>query len=142
MTEIKSTQELIKEKLQSQVIALLPDDIWKKISDAAVDDLFAKKSYTRNPITGEQGNYSPLEQMVKEQLLIVVKEKVLEELKKPEWNPIKDGKLDIAPIIKEVLAENPEQFVKAYLTATIGGLMQDMIGGIQQNLRNSGIMMR
>ena len=89
-TDVKSLTEIVKERLGSKVVEVLPDEVFDKMLEAAVRDLItapAKKAhYDEQP-------KPPLQKLIYDQILAQMNERIKAELSKPEWQAVFNEKI-------------------------------------------------
>lgn len=145
-TDLKSVSEQIKEKIQAQAAGLIPDEVYAQIVSAGVDSLTVQVKNI-NPITGREAMLSPLELMIfteiKTNLTAHVKDVFTnsEDFKDGKWIP-KDNKYEVPNIVKEIVAENADNYLKLLITGFMETTLMNSLNATRQFLNNNGIMTR
>jgi hypothetical protein len=133
-TDVKSTAEIIKERLGGKIAEFLPDEVFDGILEAAIRDLLRvpEKRYSTDPQP-----CSKLQTMISDEIKAQVSVKIKECVSGPEWqtkfNTISNSYF--SEKIEEVIKKNAAQILAETLSNGIGSQLQFMI----DQLRRDGI---
>ena len=150
-TEIKSVQEIVRERMQGQIAGLIPDEVLNAMLDKAVADMMlderiegkiSSKIYTTQDSYGRS-------QVVKVSLLRsiienLVYEEYFERCKKiissDEMKQVFDqGVMQPAELMKEAVAANADLLIKKMFVSMMANNLQDTVVTIQNELNNRGL---
>lgn len=132
---LTSLKDTVSERIRAQFVALIPDDVWKKMVDAEI-------KWMLTPIEHHNGNreyYSPLQDMIRDELTKIMRAQLIKELENPQWvgsytnqpMPFHAGPSEaIRAIIKDLIPE--------IITAHYGTMFQNSLTMIKSSLQSQG----
>ena len=130
-TDVKSIQEVVKERLEGQVAALIPEEAWSAMVDKAVSSLCEPppKRYNSDPQLD-----APIVQMMKQAIKEIADQRIKEELASEKWLVKFDGyqKTFIDDHIRKMIREQGPLLMTSYFA----GMAEFISVGCVQSLRN------
>lgn len=135
-TELKTIQDRVRDRIQSEFIQLIPKDMWDKM---VADEL--QKFITTYPAKNhwDKDIPSPLARLIQEQIEAVAKAKIREEFSTGRWTANWNGvSYEASEATKKLVVEHGDLILKTILKQMMEMIAQNAI----ENFKNSLHSMR
>lgn len=123
MTGIVNIADVIRQRLQTDFMTLLPEESFKVMTDKALAEFTQPKS--RNIGNGRNIMLSDAEFLVYQELERAFVAKLKAEINTPEFNSYVDGRLQVPDFVAEMITQHGDKLVAALFGGLIAQVMQN-----------------
>ena len=123
-----AVQDKIKDRIRSEFVDLIPDEMWASMVQAVVNDFTTDKA---NRYSGP-AEPAPIKKMIRDEIEAICKEQIAKELRKHQASFDGVGARVVAEATKELIEKN----APAMLAAMQAGMTQMMVDSAINALRN------
>lgn len=133
-TQLKSVQDRVRDRIQTEFLALIPQELWEKMVNAEIQRFLSEPRYDQWGNRARNDDSTPvLKDLVREAINKAAKDKIAVELSSSKWNGNWNGtEYEVGEAIKKMIVDHGDLIWKTLMV----GMMEAVAQLVLQNFKN------
>lgn len=129
---VKTTQEVVRDRLMGQVAGLIPDEVFQQMIDGAVTHMLTPppKDYA-----GDKPKVSPLQQMIRDEMRDQMAGRIKTFFADEKWQTAFDhqAEVGISPAVDELIEKHAATLMQTFVKQMMSGIIEQAVMAVRHN---------